>query len=325
MNFHRHKLGTILLALSCAFVLRAQTGSGEQVLIRLADSQLSSTPVVIAYGDMRFTDPSNTTATDPKVRRWLVARLAEEKPDAILLSGDVTYNGGEANDWAVFHDETAAWRNAHLLILPALGNHEFHGTVQQCLENWWGAFPAERGHRWYSAALGSRMFVLNLDSNSSLLPGSEQAAWIQDKLAHLPASVQYVFVNLHHPPVADVQVGGDASHNPRPNEIALANYLKNAPQTKRARFIVCAGHIHNYERFNQDGIVYLVSGGGGAKPRAIKRAKDDLYQDSSFPNYHYVKFVLRANGLDAEMIRVADPAAATPKWEVKDRFHIPAP
>ena len=33
-----------------------------------------------------------------------------------------------------------------------------------------------------------------------------------------------------------------------------------------------------------------------------------------------MKFVLRGNKLSAEMIRVADPAAAKPRWEVKDRF-----
>jgi len=49
---------------------------------------------LIAYGDMRFTDPRNTTDTNPVARRALVARVAEEKPDALLLSGDVPLNGG---------------------------------------------------------------------------------------------------------------------------------------------------------------------------------------------------------------------------------------
>lgn len=299
-----------------------QAGGAGQPLLRLADAGLSSKPVIIAYGDMRFTDPAEKSATDPKVRRWLVDRIAGEKPDAVLLSGDVPWNGGVANDYAVYQAETAAWRAARSLILPALGNHEFHGEEPQCLENWWKAFPQMRGYRWYSAALGGRIVVLNLDSNSSLLPGSEQVKWITAQLAGLASSVKFVFVNLHHPPVADVQIDGDASHNPRPNEIALAKLLESAPQGKQVRFIVSAGHIHNYERFFRNGIVYLVSGGGGANPRAIKRAPDDLYQDPAFPNYHYVKFVLLDTGLQAEMIRVVDPSAATPNWEVKDRFQV---
>ena len=37
---------------------------------------------IVAYGDMRFTDPSNKTDTNPRVRKWLVDRIAQEKPDA---------------------------------------------------------------------------------------------------------------------------------------------------------------------------------------------------------------------------------------------------
>jgi hypothetical protein len=297
-----------------------------QPLLRVADRELPASPVVIAYGDIRFTDPKETGATDPKVRRWLIDRIAREKPNALLLSGDVPWHGGEANDYAVYRSETAPWRAAHIFVSPALGNHELYGeTAQSALENWWKAFPELRGHRWYSVALGSRIFVLNLDSNSSLLPGSEQMAWIRSQLASLPPPVKFVFLNLHHPPVADLQLLGDPDHNARPNEIALANFLKAAPEGKQVRFIVSAGHIHNYERFVRDGITYLVSGGGGAAPRAIKRHPDDLYQDSSYPNYHYLKFVLRGDLLEAEMVRVADPEAATASWEVKDRFQVTAP
>ncbi len=156
--------------------------------------------------------------------------------------------------------------------------------------------------------LGSSVYVLNLDSNSSLLPGSEQIGWIQAQLASLPSTVRFVFFNMHHPPVVDVQVNGDASHNGRPNEHALAEFLAKAPEKSRVRFIVAAGHIHNYERFFQDGIVYLVSGGGGADPRPIVRLPADLYQDPAFPNYHYVRFVLKTGmSMTGTMVRVADP------------------
>lgn len=303
--------------------LQAADDAG-QPLIRVTDAEMSTSPTVIAYGDTRFTDPAEKNATDPKVRRWLVDRIASERPDAVLISGDLPWNGNVANDYAVYREESAPWRAAHILISPALGNHEFHGDVQLCLNNWWSEFPKLRGRRWYSVALGSRLYVLNLDSNSSLLPDSEQTAWIKAQLAGLPATVRFVFLNLHHPPVADVQAKPMDDHNPRPNEIALADLLKSAPQRKSVKFVVCAGHIHNYERFLQDDVVYLVSGGGGAKPRPVVREAMDLYQDSEFPNYNYVKFVLGGNGLNAEMIRVGDPAAEHPMWQVKDHFQVPS-
>ena len=280
-------------------------------------------PVIIGYGDMRFTDPSEKEATNPKVRKWLVDQLAAEKPTAILLSGDVPWHGQVAEDYAQYATETAPWRAANIFVSVALGNHELNGKdPQKCLENWWTAFPKLRGHRWYSAAIGSKIYVLNLDSNSSLLPGSDQMKWIQAELESLKPSVQFVFFNLHHPPVADLMPEAGADHNPRPNEIALADFLK--AQHSSARFIVVAGHIHNYERFERDGIVYLVSGGGGARPRIIRRSADDLYKNAADVNYHYVKFVLHGSQLDAEMIRVAEPEAKTPKWETRDRFTVEA-
>jgi hypothetical protein len=314
----------IRIAVWCAATL-CFAAEAPQPLIRVAEKDLAASPVIIAYGDTRFTDPTNETATNPKVRRWLVAEIAKEKPDLVLVSGDLPWNGGAANDYVVYHAETELWRTEHLLITPALGNHEFHGVERQCLENWWNEFPALRGKRWYSVALGSRVFVLNLDSASSLLPGSDQRGWIQGQLDNLAPTVQFVFLNLHHPPVADVQAAPDDDHNPRPNEIALGNYLETVHLRRPVRFVVSTGHIHNYERFLENGVTYLVEGGGGAKPRPVVRAQGDLYREGAFPNYGYVRLTLGKLGLKGEMIRVADPSASAARFETKDRFEIPAP
>jgi hypothetical protein len=280
--------------------------------------------VVIAYGDMRFTDPKETQATNPKVRKWLVDKIASEKPNAIVISGDVPYVGERAADYAEFHLETAPWRAANIPVFPALGNHELRGDLKKCLENWWTEFPKLRGKRWYMSEAGEKIVVLTLDSESKLTIGSDQIKWVEQQLINLKKSVRFVIFNLHHPPVADIESGDAVSHNPRPNEIAFADYLTTAPQGKRVRFIVNAGHIHNYERFFRDGTVYLVSGGGGAAPVPVTRDSHDLYHGTEYPNYHYVKFVLSGKRMNAEMIRLADANSEKPKWEVKDSFQISA-
>jgi hypothetical protein len=285
------------------------------------EQDLKSPPTVVAYGDMRFTDPANVTATNPAARRALVQRISADKPDAILLNGDVPWHGGDSSDYAVYRAETQVWRDANLRIFPALGNHEFAGCeVPRCLANWWAAFPKLKGRRWYSVRLGAKIYAIALDSDDSLLPGSNQLRWLQSQIASLPADVEFVLISMHHPPVADIQTRFIVDHNPRPNEIALAEFLQTASAACRARFIVAAGHIHNYQRFLQDGIVYLVSGGGGAAPYQIDRTPLDLYQDSEFPNYHYVKFVLDGDTLRGTMYRLADPSART--WEAKDKFDV---
>jgi acid phosphatase type 7 len=279
--------------------------------------------VMVAYGDMRFTAPSETDATSPPARRALVAKVAAEQPAALFLNGDIPWHG-VPEDYAVYRDETRIWRTSQLRVYPALGNHEFSGCDEaQCLALWWDAFPALRAHRWYSVALGEKVLAIALDSDASLLPGSEQRQWLEQQIAALSAQVRFVLIFLHHPPVADLQTGDLASHNPRPNEASLADYLGSVAPKSQARFFVSAGHTHNYERFLQDGVVYLVSGGGGASPYPVMRGASDLYRGAEFPNYHYVRLELRGDRVTGEMFRLRDYAAAAPgAWELKDRFEI---
>lgn len=280
---------------------------------------------LIVYGDQRFTDPANIKVTDPVARRLLVAKITEEHPDGILLNGDVPYSGDNVNDYSVYHDETAIWRDARLNIFPALGNHEFHGDPSVALEHWWSAFPQLQNRRWYSAQIGKAVYSISLDSDASLLAGSDQQKWLSAQLKGLPKSIKFVFISMHHPPVADVQTHINVSHNPRPNEIALRDYLAGIAPDLHAQIIVCAGHIHNYERFSQHGVTYLVSGGGGASPVPVERTPDDLYQSTDFPNFHYVKFEIDGNALHGTMIRLDKNAAAADQWRVRDQFTISHP
>lgn len=323
-----------LTALISSFVLLVLAGCthplpSEQTTARGApksdfftrtDANLSSPFVFVIYGDMRFTDPTETEATAPGPRRALVEKIAAERPGALLLTGDVPWHGGTQDDYRVYRDETAVWRERAIPVYPVLGNHEFAQCQEAaCLENWWNAFPQLRGQRWYSVALGTKLRVLALDSNASLLPDSEQGRWLERQVDSLPDSVRFVVITLHHPPLTDSERAA------RANEQALSTFLSSAARQSAARFVVCAGHVHNYERFERDGIVYLVSGGGGAKPAAVSRSDADFYKDAGFPNFHYLRFELDGERLKAEMIKLTDYSAPAPgTWAVKDRFEVVA-
>jgi hypothetical protein len=303
-------------------VLAQQAPDDSAPTFRVPASQLSSHVTVIAYGDQRFHDPSNTTVANPKARVALVKRIAEEKPDAVQMSGDVPYKGTDPADYEEYRKETSSWRDEGLHVYPALGNHELAGGANEGVAAWWAAFPKLNGMRWYSVALGDRLSLIQLDSNSDLTPGSPQLQWLRTQLATEPPSVDFVLISLHHPPVGDIQTHIEVDHNPRPNEIALRDFLSQIAPSFHARIVVIAGHVHNYERAQVDGVMYLVSGGGGAAPYFVERTKDDLYKDPNFPNFHYVKFELEANQLKATMYRIADPTADPVVWQEKDHFVI---
>lgn len=326
---------SLVLLLSWALLVLAQTPTAatlptDRLLsepgpsFRIDASQLPDPLMVIAYGDQRFTDPANKRQTNPRIRQWLVNQIANEHPAAVIMNGDVPLSGEVANDYAVFQDEIKAWRDLKLHVFPTLGNHEFHGDPQHALDDWWAAFPQLRNRRWYSAQLGSRIYLIALDSDASLMPGSDQARWIEKQIDGLPATIDFVIVTMHHPPVADVQQHIEVDHNPRPNEIALRDYLSKVAPRCHASFLVSAGHIHNYERAVVDGVTYLVSGGGGAPPHFVERTPEDLYKSILFPNYHYVKLTLERDRLRAAMYRVENPEAQNLTVELKDSFDLVA-
>ena len=109
---------------------------------------------VIVYGDMRFTDPANTSDTQPRVRKWLAQKVGEEKPD-ILLTGDMPFHGSSADDWKVYDQETALWAQERLHIYPTIGNHEGLPDPRSGLRNYFAAYPQIDHHRWYSVQMGN--------------------------------------------------------------------------------------------------------------------------------------------------------------------------
>jgi hypothetical protein len=278
---------------------------------------------IVAYGDIRFTEPSNTSVTNPRVRRFLVDAVAAEKPDALLVTGDIPYLGPNPDDWRIFREETASWRANHLHVYPTVGNHEITEDRKTGMQYFFANFPDLQGHRFYSVRAGSA-YVLVLDSTARMMAPGTMETWIDAQFAHLPADTRFVFVLLHHPLIADVQ-SQFIANIPGPEESRLRAHLEALAPSLHAKIVVISGHLHNYERFEHGGISYIISGGGGAEPYPVLvRGSQDLYRDRSYPNYHYLTFDIHGDQADVTMHRVADPDAANLSLEIKDRFTLKA-
>jgi hypothetical protein len=282
---------------------------------------------LVAYGDSRFTTPANTADTNPRVRQFLVKEVAQEKPLAIFLTGDTPFTGADPADWKVFQQETAAWTAEQLLIFPTTGNHEVKGGHDAGIANYLANFPQLKGHPYYSAQIGN-VYLISLDTTAPSGAGSPQRAWLQSQLEHLPADVDFVFLMDHMPLMADVQ-SQIAASLPAPNEVSLRALLEEEAPKTHAKFVVLNGHIHNYERFERNGITYLISGGGGALPYPVLvRGDEDLYRDPDpkkqppLINFHYLVIQVEGKHAQGTMYRVADPKAPVLSIEVKDTFSL---
>lgn len=279
---------------------------------------------LIAYGDIRFTDPANVTDTNPKVRRFLIKQVAAEKPLAIFLTGDTPFIGGDYRDWKTFQEETAAWRDEHLYVFPTTGNHETRGSFSAGIYNYRANFPLLKGCLYYAAQMGN-VYLISLDMTQSRDAASPERAWLRSQLDHIPSDVDFVFVLDHKPWMADTQTHMVLNF-PERNELAMRDMLEGTASKSRAKFIVVNGHIHNYERFEHNSVTYLISGGGGARPHPILvRGSDELYRDSGnkeppLINYHYLVIQIQGKHAEVKMYRVADPEADKLSVEVRDTF-----
>jgi Icc-related predicted phosphoesterase len=257
----------------------------------------------VAYGDTRFTDPADTKAANPEARRELVKAIAGVHPDFITFGGDITYNGNDPNDWEVYDRETKIWNEQHIHVYPALGNHDLHGDPSVSLANYFQRYPEINHSLYYSVRIGN-MLMLTLDSALDETSGA-QGLWLKKNLNSVPAGVDFVVIVLHHPPYTsssdDKKFGG--GHSARPAEQRLASLLEDSQKKMRARIVVFAGHVHNYERHEHSGVTYFVTGGGGAHAYPIERAPADLYQSTEI-NYHFIDVTVEPSKMVATMNRL---------------------
>lgn len=279
---------------------------------------------LVVYGDSRFTNPSVTHGTDPRIRKWLAERVAEEHPAVLLLTGDTPFTGANPDDWKDFREETASWREQSILVLPTTGNHETYGGVAEGIANYLKNFPEIADHRYYSALLGD-VEVISLDCTSAAGKSSPQAEWFATQLAKLPGQVKFLFILYHKPWMVDRQ-SQMLVNLPDTASLGLRAILEAHLATLHAKVIVFNGHIHNYERFERNGVEYVVTGGGGAEPYPILyRGHADLYRDTGFPVYNYVTLDIADGTLRAAMWKVKNPDSPELSVEEKDQFTLTAP
>jgi acid phosphatase type 7 len=277
----------------------------------------------VAYGDTRFHDPKDTEAANPPVRVALVKAIAEANPAFVCFTGDIVYNGNDADDWKVWDSETSIWRDSKIPIYPALGNHDLHGKEEVALGNYFQRFPQLSGSRYYSVRAANSL-VLVLDSSLDEASGP-QGQWLTDKLDHISSDVEFVFLIFHHPPYTsssdDKKYGG--GHSARPHEHALAKLLEDRQAQARYRIVVFSGHVHNYERHEHGGVTYFVTGGGAAHAYPIERAPDDPFQSKEV-NYHYLLVEVDHQQLKVTMNRV-DLTSGKAVWTQPDSVKIATP
>lgn len=158
---------------------------------------------------------------------------------AILTTGDNFYS-----DDFEFLMQPFGWAtDAGIPFWITWGNHDVESATRIAgIDETFGSPPRWTVHEW------GDVDVVILDSTQVTSP--EQAAFFLDAMND---SIQPTIVVLHHPPYS-------CSHNEEGTEF-VDEWIGLLDDDVA---LVLSGHDHSYQRFEQDDVVYVVTGGGGS-------------------------------------------------------------
>jgi len=218
----------------------------------------SDTIFFIAFGDTR---------SDSVAHQSVINRMAAYKSAFIMHSGDLVYSGSTTSDWRKFFNiEDTLLQIKH--FLPAIGNHESPYWPYDTL------FALPDSEDYYSVNYANiHCIILNTQID---LYGAQRDWLINDlAVASSDTTIDWIIVNFHRPPYSS---GGHGSQTD----------VRDAWCPLFEQYgvdLVFTGHDHDYERTMPiNGVVYIVTGGGGAPLYAVGTSPWTAYSEKT---YHF--------------------------------------
>jgi 3',5'-cyclic AMP phosphodiesterase CpdA len=247
-----------------------------------------------------------------KERKIILDEIARREPAFVINLGDLTIRGGSGRKWQEFDDLNKALREKKIPYFPILGNHDFYGNNKKALRYYFDRFPHLEQRRWYSFRW-KNVGLIMLDANFSTLSQEQieqQTRWYRGELEKFEKDkkVDYVICCCHEPPFTNSRVVD-------PNEKVQALFADPFVQFRKTRFFF-SGHNHSYERFQQDGKFFIVSGGGGGPRHKVyidprKRRYEDLFSGPARRFFHFCEIEINATGLNYKVLRLETSGAFT--------------
>jgi 3',5'-cyclic AMP phosphodiesterase CpdA len=251
----------------------------------------------------------------------LAEHINEEEPALIIHAGDIAYPDGTAAQFTINHFGVYAPILKRVPLFPSPGDHEWRTNLA---EPYVDAFEPPGGHAsgspfYYAFTYGNVRFI-SLDTSDSEEhaealdyvgdPSSRQYQWllVQLSAARGDPGIDWTVVFFHHSPYsASTGFGGHGSHLPTRRAIAPLMDGYRVP-------LVFSGHDHDYQRSkpiranqiaeDDDGTVYIVTGGGGGRT-ALRGVSADWFTNVSQKTFEFVRatvdhYTMRLEAVNAD-------------------------
>lgn len=264
-----------------------------------------------------------------------IGRL-DPSPDLAVLTGDLVYNDGEAENFNPRFFEPYEDLLPRMHVFPSLGNHDVR-TAEGApyLEAFYLPSNNPEGtERYYSFDYGNVHFVAVdtaplpddfRNGTTPFDPGTAQHTWLDRDLRNSDAEWKVVF--HHHNPYTAGETHADDEINDPIREHLGSLYDRHSVD------LVLVGHTHAYERTfpirgarvvdddpgprydDPPGTIYITAGGGGRRiNRRLEGHENNDFQVVYAAEFHVVVVDVEGNRLTGE--------AVSPTGEVLDTFTI---
>lgn len=201
----------------------------------------------VAYGDTR---------SNARDHAAIIREILRLKPEFVLQSGDLVANGRNAAQWAQFAQIEKPLDTAHIAYYPARGNHDDGKLYYK-----WVREPFDSGNKdYYAFTRHNNRFIIVNESGDDSIRGrfddaSPQYKWLKFELQKAHQRHMNTFVMFHE---------GPYSVGPHGPNLDVQKWLVPLFTAYKVSMVI-NGHDHLYYRTKRDGVVYVITGGGGAE------------------------------------------------------------
>ncbi len=280
---------------------------------RLTGLALAGLLLVFAAGDLfaadwKFLVYGDTRSSD-SIHVALVQKMVQEKADLVFNTGDMVPRGRNPEQWAnFFRIIRPLWQVSE--YYPVRGNHDFG---MDYLDNYEMSrdglphfdVPRPRPGVYYYAFTHKNARFIFLDPFLRTDPKSIQGEWFRTELEK-SRDFPWIFVSFHYPIF-------NAHPRRADNEELRANL--HDLMRKYHVSVVFNGHDHYYYRTKRQGVIYVVTGGGGAHLYDIDQSRL-MKGDVAAKKHHYIRCTVSDKRMHVETIDL--------DGNVIDRFDVKA-
>lgn len=238
------------------------------------------------------------SGTGSSEQKQLAALMEVYQPNFIIHTGDLAYPIGSFENIKSNVLQVYSKLLGKSAFYPVLGNHDY---LTQKGKPFLDSFDLPGNERYYSFKIGEVLFVA-LDSNDPLEANPNQMIpWLEKLLSKNEAKFKVVY--FHRPPYSSGAVHGS---DKRVQEKLVPIFEKYQVD------LVLSGHEHNYQhtckilqgKCNEKGIVYIVTGGGGAPLYSL--GKEQWFSKVQKSTYHFILGKLEGCQINLKAIDISD-------------------